>query len=719
MQKKDVSEKFLSGYNPSETERRIQKLWQDHDCFRADADSKKPPFSMVLPPPNVTGILHNGHALMIVIQDILARYHRMRGFETLWLPGTDHAAISTQVKVEKLLAKEGKRKHDFSRKEFLERVNTFALESQETIISQIKSMGASLDWSRLSYTLDADKSHAVRVAFKSMYDAGLIYQGDKVINWDPKGQTVVSDEEVFHEKTTSTLYTFRYSDDFPIAIATTRPETKLGDTAIAVHPDDERYKKFIGEILHVEDFCGISLSIKIIADEHVDPEFGTGALGVTPAHSQTDAELAEKHDLDMIKVINEYAKIDLPESTVHGLKTTQAREQIIEWLRERSLIEKEETIEQNLSRSDRTNDVIEPLPKKQWFISVTNEFTLPHSNIEGIDAGETVSLKKLMKHVIENGQISMTPERYEKIYMNWMSKLHDWCISRQIWFGHRIPVWYKEDAIHVGEKPEGDGWTQDEDSLDTWFSSGLWTFSTLGWPHKTKDLEKFHPTTVLETGYDILFPWVARMILMSTFHLGTIPFKDVYFHGLVRDEKGRKMSKSLGNIIDPRDMITKYGADALRMSMIIGNAPGNDMNVSEEKIKAQKHFANKLWNITRFILSYKHKDTVLSDVDKSLLNELHQEKEAVEKEIENFKIHLAAERLYQYTWHRLADEIIEESKSILEENDGVAESRAYVLHLILDELVRALHPFMPHITEEIYAELQQTDKPLAITSWNS
>ncbi len=715
--------KLLKPYNPADTEDRIYALWEESGFFNPDVCESKgmvkegaEPFSIVLPPPNVTGTLHIGHAAMLVIEDIMVRFARMQGRPTLWLPGTDHAAIATQSKVEKILEKEeGKRKTDLGREEFLKRVNTFAQESHDTIVNQMKKMGASVDWSREAFTLDEKRNLAVRTAFKKMYDDGLIYRGHRVVNWDPKGQTVISDDEVVHEERKGKLYTFKYSKDFPISISTTRPETKIGDTAVAVNPNDERYQEYIGKEYDVV-FCGVPLHIKIVGDDAVEKEFGTGALGVTPAHSQIDADIATRHNLPTIQVINEYAKMTVGGENLLGKKTTEAREVIVEWLRTEGLLEKEEDITQNVSTAERSGAVIEPLPKLQWFINVNK----PIANREG------KTLKELMLEPVEKGSLSIIPDRFDKVYRHWIENLRDWCISRQIWYGHRIPVWYKNQETYCGiESPEGEGWEQDPDTLDTWFSSGLWTFSTLGWPEQTDDFKTYHPTTILETGYDILFFWVARMILMSQYLIGDIPFKTVYLHGLVRDAQGRKMSKSLGNIIDPLDMIEKYGTDALRMSLIIGTGPGNDSKMSEDKIKAYKNFANKLWNITRFILSstegitYDAEFSAYTDDDKALIAERDELFKTITKEMTEYKFYLAGEKLYQYAWARLADVIIEESKNILTGTDEEAKiSRAQFLLDTLTKLTITLHPFMPFVTEELWSLLPTRDKQLLIvTKW--
>jgi valyl-tRNA synthetase len=714
-------------YDATKYEADIYQSWLESGYFNPDNLGDGEPFSIIMPPPNVTGTLHVGHALFVTIQDILTRFRRMQGRKTLWLPGTDHAAIATQSKVEKMLTKEGVRKADLGREQFLKRVEIFASESHDTIVSQIKALGASVDWSREAYTLDEPRSLAVRTAFKNMYDDGLIYRAYKVINWDPKGQTVISDDEIVHEEREATLYTFKYSADFPISISTTRPETKVGDTAVAVHPKDPRYKKFIGQEFDVT-FAGVPLHIKIIGEESVDPEFGTGALGVTPAHSQIDAEIGERHKLPFKQVISEFAKMTVGQEGVIDQKTTVAREAIVEWLRNENLLEKEETIKQNIAIAERSGGIIEPLPKLQWFVDVNKPFIIKQSQIDGIKSGEQTTLKDLMRQVVKSGQIKITPDRFNKIYFHWIDNLRDWCISRQIWFGHRIPVWYKGEEIFVGTSaPKGEGWVQDEDTLDTWFSSGLWTFSTLGWPNETPDLKTFHPTTVMETGYDILFFWVARMILMSGYHLGQIPFKHVYLHGLIRDAKNRKMSKSLGNIIDPLDMIKKYGTDALRFALVFNTAPGTDTALAEDKIKGMKHFGNKLWNIARYILQNLESNTTavydnnnLTKADQLILQQLSETIESVSKSLEAFRIHDAAQKLYEFVWKEFADVYIEATKVQIKNDHQKANTQAILLHVLLHTL-KLLHPFMPFLTEVLWQKLRKgklvEDKPLMVTSW--
>ena len=613
-------------------------------------------------------------------------------------------------------------------------VNKFALNNQSEIQKQLRLVGASLDWSREAFTLDKKREVAVRTAFKGMYDAGLIYRGNRVINWDPKGQTTIADDEIVYEERKSKMYTFKYSKDFPISISTTRPETKVGDSAVAVHPSDERYQKYIGKKYSV-DFCGVKLHLEIIADESVEKDFGTGALGVTPAHSVIDSEIAKRHNLPEIQVINEYAKMMVGDERILNKKTTEAREAIVKWLRDEGLLEKEEEVTQNIGTAERTGGIIEPLPKLQWFVDVNKEFVFPHSNIKGIESGSKTTLKQIMKKSVENGQVSITPEYFNKTYFHWIENLRDWCISRQIFYGHQIPVWYKGDEVYNGlEAPTDAGWTQDQDTLDTWFSSGLWSFSTLGWPFdyahgkpaKGSDLATYHPTTLINPGYEILFPWVARMIMMSGFHLGEIPFKTVYLHGVVRDSKGKKFSKSLNNGVEPEEIINQFGTDALRMSMIIGITPGGDLNFDTQKVKAYKNFANKLWNITRFVLS-STEDIIdnqtaktYTDADNDLFLNFQKIAKEITKDLDNYHLHLAGEKIYHYIWHEYADKIIEDSKQII--SNGSKEealSRKYLLLAILKNSLRILHPFMPFVTEEIWQTIHSaTDKNLLmIEKW--
>ncbi|MDB5188785.1 MAG: valS [Candidatus Nomurabacteria bacterium] len=729
----DIPEKLLKPYDPVAEEAGIYQQWEASGYFTPEnmikdglTASDAEAFTIVLPPPNVTGHLHMGHAMMITVEDILIRYKRMQGFRTLWLPGTDHAAIATQSKVEKEIQKaEGKSRHDLGREELLKRVNAFAQDSHDTIVNQMKVMGASCDWTREAFTLDEIRTKAVRTVFKKMYDDGLIYRSHKIINWDPKGQTTISDDEIVYEPRKAAMYTFKYSKDFPIAISTTRPETKVGDTAVAVHPDDTRYTEYVGKEYDVV-FCGVPIHIKIITDEAVEKDFGTGALGVTPAHSMTDWEIADRHNLPRPQVINEYAKMMVGDERLMGKKVLEARETIVSWLKEENLIEKEEVLDQNVATAERTGGIIEPLPKLQWFIDVNKPFTLEHSSLETIASGSQTTLKEIMRATVGTGQIDIIPEYFTKTYFHWIDNLRDWCISRQIWYGHRIPVWYKGDEIYAGvEAPKnddsGDEWKQDEDTLDTWFSSGMWTFSTMGWPEQTEDLKIYHPTSVIETGPDILFFWIARMILMTGYVLGDIPFKTIYLHGLVRDAQGKKMSKSLGNAMNPLDIAAKYGADAGRFALIAGTTPGTDSKISEDKIKGYKHFANKIWNITRFVLSNHDEGSstaVLTDSDQALLDAWHEVAQKITTDLDAFRLHIAAEDMYQYIWTILADKILEESKLLLASDDlAIKHSRQKLLLTLLSETITVLHPFMPFVTESIWEILPHHDSLLMTEKW--
>ncbi|MFA7309833.1 MAG: valine--tRNA ligase [Candidatus Paceibacterota bacterium] len=756
MEPSKAPEPFLKPYNSGENEPRIRELWDasgyanpdvciEKGITAADAES----YSIVLPPPNVTGTLHMGHAAMLAIEDILIRYHRMRGFKTLWLPGTDSAAIATQSKVETEIYKsEKKTRHDLGRDELLKRIDAFTEESKATIINQLKMMGSSLDWSRYAYTMDEQRYAAVMEAFVRMYDAGLIYRGDRIVNWDPKLQTTVSDDEIEYVEQKDPFYHFKYG---PFDIGTVRPETKFGDKYVVMHPDDARYAEFThGQKIELEWINGPILAT-IIKDEAADMEFGSGAMTITPAHSGIDFEIAQRHKLDIERVIDDRGILLPIAGPFAGQHIKKARPLIVEHLKQKGLIAKvEDGYVHNVSTNSRGGGIIEPQIKRQWFVGVDREFTIPYSEIKGIPSGSKTTLKKMMRAAVENTDIKIAPERFEKIYFHWTEILRDWCISRQIWFGHRIPAWFKGDEVKVSITSPGEGWTQDPDTLDTWFSSGLWTFSTLGWPNKTKDLDTYHPTSVLETGYDIIFFWVARMILMSGFLTGQIPFKQVYLHGLVRDGQGRKMSKSLGNIIDPLTMIEKYGADATRLSLVVGAQPGNDLKLSEDRVRGYKHFANKLWNITRFVLE--NSDTTpssslrgpavdsavtsstspsptsprlesgtvsLFSQDQQYIEEANMLVAQVSKNIDEFRLDLAADAVYHFVWDRFAAEIIEESKAVLKGTDAAAKaSKQRMLYEILIISLKLLHPFMPFVTEAIWQELpnKQSDL-LMVAKW--
>lgn len=725
----NLHEKFLKPYEPKDTEADIYAKWLESGFFNPDTcidkgvtskDAEK--FSIVLPPPNVTGVLHMGHAAMLAIEDAIVRFERMRGKRTLWIPGTDHAAIATQTKVEKILAKDGKRKHDLGREAFLDEVNKFAQDSHDTITSQVKSMGASIDWSREAFTLDKTRERAVHTAFKQMFDDGLIYQGHRIVNWDTKGQTTISDDEIVYREEKTKFYYFKYG---PFVIGTSRPETKFGDKYVVMHPDDARYAEYShGQQIDLEWING-PITATIIKDESIDMEFGTGVMTITPWHSTVDFDIAERHKLDKEQIIDQYGKLLPIAGEFAGLKITEAREKIVEKLRSKGLVEKEEDYVHNIATAERTDGIIEPQIMKQWFVDVNKEFTIKNSKITGIASGSKVTLKSLMLAAVNSGDISIMPDRFGKIYFHWIENLRDWCISRQIWYGHRIPVWYKGEEIFVGaEAPDASGWVQDEDTLDTWFSSGLWTFSTLGWPDNTDDFINYHPTDLLETGYDILFFWVARMILMSTYLLGDIPFKTVYLHGLVRDAKGKKMSKSDGNAIDPVETIEKYGADAVRMSLLVGTGPGNDVNFSEDKVRAYKKFANKIWNATRFVLEQTTEADLetpasLSASDSAHLDTFNALMAEITKEIEEYKLYLVSEKLYHYTWHTFADVIIEECKKRIAAPTSAEDARSarFVLRHLLTEQLKALHPFMPFITEEIWQTITKDATMLLVSSW--
>ncbi|HPI67216.1 MAG TPA: valine--tRNA ligase [bacterium] len=705
-------------YNSKEHEEKIYQLWEKSGYFNPDnlpIEKDAPVFSLAMPPVNVTGVLHLGHALENALMDIEIRYQRMQGKRAVIIPGTDHAAVATQAKVEKELVKSGQYKNpraELGREKLLTLIKDYAEKSQKTILEQIKKMGTSCDWSRLAYTFDDKREKAVNEMFIKMYNDGLIYRGYRVVNWSVKGQSTCSDDELVYQEQSGKLYTFKYSADFPITIATTRPETKLGDTAVAVNPNDERYKKYIGQTFQVDVGAAKPLAIKIIGDEIVDPEYGTGALGVTPAHSQIDFELKEKHNLELIPVIDNFGRMtEAAGKNYAGLKVLAAREKFIDWLKENNLFIKEEDIPQNVGTSDRFGDVVEAIPMLQWFVSVNKKIP-----------GKNKSLKDLMKEAFTTGlnndpkqKIKITPERFEKSYFNWIDNLRDWCISRQIWFGHRIPVYYHKQEIYVGDKPpKGGDWEQDPDTLDTWFSSGLWTFSTLGWPEKTEDLKKFHPTSWMQMGYEILFFWMARMILMSTYALEEIPFKEVYIHGMLRNKSGQKFSKSLGIGIDPREVCDKHGTDALRLSLIFGVTPGNDSKFYEEKIIGFKRFANKIWNASKFVLNNLGNDfsstlatPVASDpADQTILAALNEATKSVTRNLDNYMFHEAAQDAYQFFWHDFCDVYIEAVKDRLNGADEKSKKAAQeILFYVLITSLKLLHPFIPFITETIYQSL--------------
>lgn len=744
-----------SRFDSKEIEARIYKRWEASGFFNPDTCVVKgvtkksaKPFAMVLPPPNVTGTLHMGHAAMLVFQDIMARYWRMKGRKTLWVPGTDHAAIATQSKVESLIyKKEEKTRYDLGRENFLTRVKQFAAESHDIIVGQIRRMGASVDWSREAYTLDDAREEAVRTAFKKMYDLGLIYRGARIVNWDPKLQTTVSDDEIEWVEEAVPLYYLQYG---PFVIATARPETKFGDKYVVVHPKDGRYTKYKdGEKLDLEWING-PVTATVIKDGVMDREFGTGAMTITPWHDATDFDIAERHELEREQIIDERGRLLPVAGEFAGLHIKKARAAIVEKLKTKGLLVKtEEGYQHRVATNGRGGGQIEPQIKEQWFVDVNKEFNPPaggsHSRIKGIKTGSVTTLKKLMRAAVKSGQIKIIPKRFEMIYFHWIENLRDWCISRQIWFGHRVPVWYHEPKCIPRKEHESEivkckelviseteptcefcdaKFIQDPDTLDTWFSSGLWTFSTLGWPKETNDLATYHPTDVLETGYDILFFWVARMILMSGCLLGDIPFHTVYLHGLVRDEKGRKMSKTLGNTIDPLDMIQKYNADATRLSLVVGAAPGSDIKLSEDKVRGYRNFTTKIWNVGRFVLMHHRPEfekvrATLAPSDRKYLVQAKKVKREVAKYIEGYQFHRAAEHAYHYLWHTFADKVIEAKKEVLKGDDVKKAAAAYrLLESILLECLIMLHPFVPFVTEELYQKFSKREhEMLMIVPW--
>lgn len=718
-------------YESKQYEDDIYAAWEESGFFNPDnlPGQREEAFSIVLPPPNVTGTLHMGHAVMLAIEDIMVRFARMRGKRALWVPGTDHAAIATQTKVEKMLMKDGMMdpRRELGREEFLKRVEAFAAASHDIIVNQSKKMGASMDWSREAFTLDAPRNRAVNTAFKMMYDDGLIYRGDRMVNWCPRCKSTLADDEVEYREEKTKFYYFKYG---PVVIGTARPETKFADKVIIVHPDDVRYKKWVGEEMDVEWIEG-KVKAKIVADEAADMEMGSGAMTITPAHSFVDFDLAKKYGFEVVKIIDEDGNFTQAAGSFAGQNAREAREEIVEVLAKKGLVDRiDENYVHNLSVCYRCGEAIEPLPKLQWFIDVNKLFAFrasAHAPIEGIKDGQQMTLKQLMRHVVETGQVKIIPERFEKTYYHWIDNLRDWNISRQIWYGHRVPVWYRNHILSVGEKPEGDGWGQDTDTLDTWFSAGLWTISTLGWPDEvltkvhhgekksTGDFVRFHPTTVLETGYDILPFWVARMILMTTYAVGEVPFRQVYLHGLVRDEQGRKMSKSLDNIINPLEMIDQYGADATRLSLVIGTTPGNDTKLSEEKVAGYRNFTNKLWNIARFVLgrgemadrAEKAERAETSLADRWILSRFATVTDDVTRHLEKYEFSQAGEKLRDFTWNEFADWYLEVSK--------LPMTNDQLLREILRDLLILWHPFMPFVTEALWKEI--ADDLLLVQPW--
>ena len=695
-------------YEPQQVESRIYQMWEDHDCFKGVEDSKKKPFSIVMPPPNVTGQLHMGHALDCTLQDILTRFKRMQGYAALWVPGTDHAGIATQIKVEEeLRVKEGKTRYDLGREKFLERVWKWKEEYGNRIVQQQKKMGVSCDWSRARFTMDEGCSKAVRETFCELYDKGLIYKGSRIINWCPHCVTALSDAEVEYVDKPGHLWYIRYplaDGSGDIVVATTRPETMMGDTGVAVNPNDEKFKHLIGKkcILPI-----MNREIPIVGDEYCEIGFGTGAVKMTPAHDPNDFEVGLRHNLEVIRVIADDGHINENGGPYNGMDRYECRKAIVKDLEEQGYLVKVEPYNHNVGTCYRCHNDVEPLISAQWFVKME-------------------PLAKEALRVVNEGEVKFVPERFSKTYTNWMENCHDWCISRQLWWGHQIPAWTCDDCGHINVKREdptvcekcgSTHLTREEDVLDTWFSSALWPFSTLGWPEQTADLNYWYPTSVMVTGYDIIFFWVARMIFSGCEQMKKIPFHTVLIHGLVRDDKGRKMSKSLGNGIDPLEMAEKYGADALRFNLITGNSPGNDTRFYTEKCEAMRNFANKIWNASRFVmmnLTIDRYDLPAADKlereDKWVLSKLNRLVKEVTENLDSFEIGVASAKVYDFIWDTYCDWYIELTKTRLNGTDEDAKLTAQnVLCYVLVTLLKLLHPFMPFITEEIYQALPKCD----------
>lgn len=701
-------------YNPESFEKQIYKRWNDNGYFKANVNPDKKPYTIVIPPPNVTGQLHMGHALDETLQDILIRFKRMQGYEALWLPGTDHAAIATEVKVVEKLKKEGLSKEQLGREKFLEEAWKWKEKYGNRIIGQIKRLGASCDWSRERFTMDEGCSEAVKEFFVNLYNEGLIYRGERIINWCPKCKTSLSDIEVEHSADDGSFWYIKYpfaDGEGYIEIATTRPETLLGDVAVAVNPNDDRYKDCIGKELILPI---VGRKIPIIADDYVDLEFGTGAVKITPAHDPNDFEVGLRHNLEIIDVFTDDAHINENGGSYVGMERYEARKAIVKELENRELLIRVEPHFHNVGHCYRCNSVVEPKVSNQWFVKMKK---LAQPAIDAVKSEETV----------------FVPSRFDKIYFHWLENIKDWCISRQIWWGHRIPAWYCQDCNEMTvskteptecPKCSSKNLIQDEDTLDTWFSSALWPYSTLGWPHDTDDFKYFYPTNTLVTGYDIIFFWVVRMIFSALKNTGQVPFKHVFIHGLVRDGQGRKMSKSLGNGVDPLEVIDKHGADALRFMLANGTNAGNDMRYTEEKVVAARNFANKLWNASRFILMNINSDydllslpTELKIEDKWIVSKTNKLVKEITENIENFEISIASQKIYEFIWDIVCDWYIEISKIRLGKDDEDSVNVQKVLVYVMSIMLKLLHPFMPFITEEIYSAIPHEDESIMISSW--
>ncbi|HGG0418560.1 TPA: valine--tRNA ligase [Clostridium sporogenes] len=703
-------------YDPKEFEERLYKNWEEKSYFTPEVDENKTPYTIVLPPPNITGKLHLGHALDDTLQDILMRTKRMQGFSTLWLPGQDHASIATEVKVENELLKEGIVKKEIGREAFLEKVWEWTDEYRCKIRNQIKKLGCSLDFTRERFTMDEQLDKAVKHFFVKLYNEGLIYQGNRITNWCPKCKTALSDAEIEYSEHEGHFWHVKYpvvgSDEY-LEIATTRPETMLGDTAVAVNPKDERYAHLVGKTLMLPL---VNREIPIVADDYVDMEFGTGAVKITPAHDPNDYQVGKRHNLPQINVMFDDGRINYEETRYHGMDRYEARKAIVEDLKNEGFLVKIKEHNHNVSCHDRCNTVIEPIISKQWFVKME-------------------PLAKPAIEVVKEKKVKFVPERFDKTYFNWMENIQDWCISRQLWWGHRIPVWYCKDCgeviVEVEEptkcpKCNSEKLQQDNDVLDTWFSSALWPFSTLGWPDKTPDLKYFYPNNTLVTGYDIIFFWVARMVFSGLYCMDDIPFDTVLIHGIVRDSEGRKMSKSLGNGVDPIEVIEEYGADALRFALVTGNAPGNDIRYYPERVEAARNFANKIWNASRFVLMNLDKDLMnkykdnknYTISDKWILSRLNTVVKEVTENIEKFELGIASQKIYDFIWGEFCDWYIELVKPVLYGENEEAKGIAFnVLHKVLETSLQLLHPIMPFITEEIYTHLYTEYESIVISKW--
>ncbi len=702
-------------YDPKGMEDRIYAEWMEKKYFHAEVDRSREPFTIVIPPPNVTGKLHMGHALDETLQDILIRYRRMQGYNALWIPGTDHASISTEVKVTNQLREEGIDKNELGREGFLKRAWQWKEEYGGAIINQLKKLGSSCDWDRERFTMDEGCSEAVLEVFIRLYEKGYIYKGSRIINWCPVCHTSISDAEVEHEEQAGHFWHINYpvkdSDQF-VEIATTRPETMLGDTALAVNPDDERYRDLVGKTVILPL---VGREIPVIADAYVDKEFGTGVVKITPAHDPNDFEVGRRHNLPEINILNDDATINENGGKYAGMDRYEARKLIVEELKEQGLLVKVADHSHNVGTHDRCGTTIEPMIKQQWFVKMEE-------------------LAKPAIEAVKNGELTFVPERFDKIYLHWLENIRDWCISRQLWWGHRIPAYYCEDCgelVVAREAPEvcpkcgNTHFTQDPDTLDTWFSSALWPFSTLGWPKKTEDLDYFYPTDVLVTGYDIIFFWVIRMVFSGYEQTGKSPFHHVLIHGLVRDSLGRKMSKSLGNGIDPLEIIDKYGADALRFTLVTGNAPGNDMRFYMERVEASRNFANKVWNASRFILMHMPDEGLgtepdpdkLTSADKWILSKVNTLARDVTVNMDKFELGIAVQKLYDFIWEEFCDWYIEMVKPRLyRKEDETREAALWTLNTVLTNALKLLHPYMPFITEEIFRNLSE-EESIMISAW--